>query len=448
VKLALAVVAVAAAATIARAQPTEPRPPAGSGAGSGAAGAGSGAAGAGSGAAGAGSGATDAAPEPPPPATGVPAAEPPPLPVEDITKASADKAVQRNFAGSIQFDYLAAPREKVERDRALDAATVELSLKLAVDLTDHVSANVKMCVACHGPELGMAYFDLRAADAFNVRVGRFTPAFGSFPLRHDPANHRTSDKPLPYDMGRMIDYKDWNEGVLPAPWVDNGIEIDGMHFFGGSQLDYAVYGIGGPKGNADGTDFDYTLSRSGERYYVDNNSQPTVGGRLALTLRLAEATTLAVGTSGMAGHYDPQAKLRFWIAGADAVLQIDRVFLRAEYLIRDTQIALGDDPAMRFKYGPNATGMFDDHVVKDGFYAETEIPAGRIDLIARWDGLRRFGNVVESSPLRSKSILLRYTAGIAVRVITSVRVKLSAEVYDFSDLPDELAIHTGVAGSF
>ena len=359
----------------------------------------------------------------------------------------ADKAVQRIIAGSIQFDYLAVPTERLARPTSLDAATVETSLKLAVDLTDHVSANVKMCVACHGPELGMAYLDLRASDAFNVRVGRFTPAFGSFPQRHDPANHRTSDKPLPYDMGRMLNYKDWNEGILPAPWVDNGIELDGVQFFGGNQLDYAAYAIGGPKGNADGYDFDYTLSRSGERYYVDNNSEPSVGARLALTLRLDDDSSLALGASGMAGHYDPQAKLAFWIAGADAVLQIDHVFLRAEYLLRRTQIALGDDPLARFKYGP-AGGRFDDHLLKDGFYAEAEAPVGRVDLIARWDGLRRWGNVLATSELRENSILLRYTAAAAIRIASGVRIKASVEEYDFSDLPDELAVHLGVVGSF
>jgi hypothetical protein len=362
-------------------------------------------------------------------------------------KPGADKALQRNFAGSIQFDYLAAPTEKLARVNSLDSGTVEVSMKLAVDLTDSVSANVKVCVACHGPELGMAYLDLRAADAFNVRVGRFTPAFGSFPQRHDPANHRTSDKPLPYDMGRMLNYRDWNEGVLPAPWVDNGVEIDGVHFFGPGQFDYAIYGIGGPRGTADGNDFDYTLSRSGERYYVDNNSQPSVGGRLALTLRLADDASLAVGTSAMAGHYDPDAKLAFWIAGADLVAQVARTYLRAEYLVRRTQISIGDDPMARFKYG-DVDGKFDDHILKDGFYAELEAPIGRVDLIARWDGLRRFGNVLATSPLRSQSVLLRYTAGIAVRVIAGVRVKASVEAYDFSDLQDELAVHLGVVGSF
>ena len=66
----------------------------------------------------------------------------------------------------------------------------------------------------------MAFFDLRVNDELNFRVGRFTPAFGEFPLRHDPANHRTSDKPLPYDMGRMLHLQEFNLGVLPAPWGD------------------------------------------------------------------------------------------------------------------------------------------------------------------------------------------------------------------------------------
>src|SRR6266850_7841764 len=103
----------------------------------------------------------------------------------------------------------------------------------------------------------MAFFEYRASNEFRVRIGRMTPAFGSFPLRHDPANHLTSDKPLPYDMGRMLRRNDWNEGILPAPWVDNGIELGGTHFWDGGQVDYAVYAVGGPKGGPGSTDFDF-----------------------------------------------------------------------------------------------------------------------------------------------------------------------------------------------
>src|SRR5262252_11016034 len=104
-------------------------------------------------------------------------------------------SLERNFAGSIQLDYMAIPTESVGRKIALDAATAEVSMKVTQDFGDNVSASIKLCVACHGIEAGMAFFDLRLADELNFRVGRFTPQFGSFPIRHDPANHRTADKP-------------------------------------------------------------------------------------------------------------------------------------------------------------------------------------------------------------------------------------------------------------
>ena len=355
----------------------------------------------------------------------------------------------RNFAGSVQLDYLGVPTERLARDQAFDGATVELSLKLAMDFSHDVSSNIKICVACHGMEVGMAYFDIRFRDQLNLRVGRFTPAFGAFPVRHDPANHRTSDKPLPYDMGRMLHFREWNEGILPAPWVDNGLELNGTHFFDDGQLDYAAYLISGPKGSADGFDFDYTLSRSGERYYVDNNSQPSVGARVSATTELSTTTIVTLGASGMAGHYDPAAQLGFVIVGADAMLRLDRVFVRAEYLVRRTALAIGADPDARFKYGPGADGRYADFTLRDGFYLEAEVPIGkRVEVIARWDGLRRFGNVAASSPLRSKSAVLRYTAGVAVRVKGGLRIKTSVEQYDFSDFEDELGLHLGLAGPF
>jgi hypothetical protein len=362
-------------------------------------------------------------------------------------RADNDK-LERNFAGSIQLDYLAVPTESVARKIALDTATAEVSMKVTQDFGDRMSASIKLCVACHGLETGMAYFDLRVADELSFRVGRFTPQFGAFPVRHDPANHRTSDKPLPYDMGRMLRLNDWNMGILPSPWVDNGLEVSGVHFFSDAvQLDYAAYAIGGPRGAADAADFDYKLSRSGENYYVDNNSRPTLGSRIALNIN-SGSTTITAGASGMAGTYDPDNKLSFQIGGVDLLVQISRVFLRAEYLVRRTEMALGTDPSLRFKYGPGKDGKFDPYFLKQGFYVELEVPiSDRIDGIVRWDGLRRQGNVLRTSDLRSDSALLRYTAGASIRVRGATRIKLSGEFYDFSDFADEVAIHVALAGA-
>jgi hypothetical protein len=354
----------------------------------------------------------------------------------------------RTFAGSVQLDYLAVPTDADAREHTLDGATVELSLKLTKDFTKTTSASVKVCFACHGFELGMAYVEMRARDELRLRVGRMTPAFGSFPVRHDPANHMTSDKPLPYDMGRMLRRREWNEGILPAPWVDNGAELGGTHFWDGGQLDYAVYAMSGPKGSADAADFDFQLSRSPEPYYVDNNSQPVVGARVAAALDLDDDVVLNLGISAMAGHYDPGRALGFVIGGVDAVLQLGSIYLRAEYLIRATQVALGDDPATRFKYGPGPDGTYADYFTKDGFYGEAEIPFGPTSVIGRWDGLRRKGNVLAGSALSSDASLYRYTAALAYRLDSGIRIKTSAEYYQFGDYPHEVALHLGAATAF
>ena len=123
-----------------------------------------------------------------------------------LLRAAPAAAIERNFAGSAQLDYLFAPDETggTGGRSVYDGFTTEAALKLAADVSDHLSANVKVCYGCHGFELPMAYFDYRVADELVVRAGRFSPSFGAFNIRHDPANHVTSDKPLPYDMGRML----------------------------------------------------------------------------------------------------------------------------------------------------------------------------------------------------------------------------------------------------
>ena len=346
----------------------------------------------------------------------------------------------RNFAGSVQGSYLYI-HDKKPRDIALDGFVTEASLKIAVDFSDHISTNVKVCFGCHGFEVGMAYIDLTIVDEARFRVGRFSPSFGDFQLRHDPANHRTVDKPLPYDMGRMVRLREWNEGIMPAPYVDNGVEFGGTHWFGTKlQLDYAAYAVGGFRGNNDGLDVDWIQQRTAGNYYVDNNSRPSVGGRVSGTLDLADDDlTFTAGASGMGGWYDPAAKLSYMVLGADFYARIKRVELRGEYLMRRTEMALGDDPGSRFKYGPGKNGKYDPYFVKDGFYVEAIVPVmPRFELVGRFDGMRRRGNVAANSPLRKESGILRYTFGGDVSLGYGVRIKMAGEFYDFSDFKDEI----------
>jgi hypothetical protein len=360
----------------------------------------------------------------------------------------AARSQESNFAGSIQTNYLWVPDDADAYRSGFDGFTNELSLKVAVDLSDHVSANVKLCYGCHGLETAMAFIDLRALDELNVRVGRFAPSIGDFPLRHDPANHRTSDKPLPYDMGRMLRMREWNLGVLPSPYVDQGIEVGGTHWFGGLiQLDYAAYAVGGLRSGADDADLDWVLSRSS--YYVDNNSEPAVGGRVALTFDFSDEVLLTLGSSGMVGHADPERELSYAIAAVDLYLRLGMLDVRAEYLLRRQEMPLGESPDERFRYGPRDDGEYDAFFLKDGFYVESNLPLfTRLELVGRFDGLRRVGNVLANSPLTKRSALLRYTLGLNVVFDGSVRLKLSGEYYDFSDFSDAVATNLGVVAAF
>lgn len=366
--------------------------------------------------------------------------------------SSTGFALDHTFAGSAQADYHFAPREVGrESNNVFDGATLEASLKLSTDLSDHLSGNVKLCIGCHGLETDMLYFDYRPVDELNFRLGRFSPSFGAFNLRHDPGNHRTSDKPLPYDMGRMLRLRDWNMGVLPSPFPDNGLEINGTHWFGKTaQLDYAAYAVSGFKGDHSSTDLDFVQSRSGSLYYVDNNGVPSVGARLALTIKLSGTSDFTLGASGMGGTFDPNNQLTYVIAGADASLRVGQTNLRMEWLVRREQFATNDPT--RFRYAIPAQGG--DFFVKHGAYIEIEQPVAKsLDLIVRVDGLYRKGNVLVGSTLDKESAVGRATLGVAYLVERHLRLKASTEFWQFTDTgptgtQNEVSFHLGAVGTF
>jgi len=364
--------------------------------------------------------------------------------------ATADE-ISRNFAGSIQLDYLAVPTEEIAREQALDGATAEVSLKLAVDFSPNLSANVKVCYACHGFEVGMAFFDARIADQLNFRIGRFTPAFGEFPLRHDPANHRTSDKPLPYDMGRMLRLSEWNLGVLPSPFPDNGVEIGGTHWFGERvQLDYAVYATSGFRAPTGSNDLTWSLSQTRGGNMIDNNGVPAAGGRVVGTFRVGEGNDVTVGGSVMYGTWDPANRFSYLIAGGDAAARIGRTQVRFEYLVRRQTFA--PDPAVPYKLLVPVSG--EDTFEKHGAYLEVERSMTEtVTLLARADGLYRAGNLPVASPLAPRAAVFRYTVGGTVAIAPGFRIKASGELWAFSnDVPVhqdlDLAFHLGVVGTF
>jgi len=371
-----------------------------------------------------------------------------------VALVSPAAAIERNFAGSAQLDYHFVPtaHQAKAAPNTFDGFTMEFAGKLAVDFSEHVSANMKVCYGCHGFEADMMYFDLRVADELNFRIGRFSPSFGAFNLRHDPANHRTSDKPLPYDMGRMLRMRQWNQGVLPSPFPDNGLEVNGTKWVGSSvQIDYAAYAVTGFKSDARPLDIDFKLSRTPSSYYVDNNARPTFGGRAAFTFKLGSAGDLTLGASGMYGTYDPSNDQSYLIVGGDATLRLDRTSIRAEYLGRRTEHSTQDRTVFKYVVA-DERGSFS---MKHGAYFEVEQSlTPELDLLGRVDGLYRVGNVAADSELDRRSAVIRYTLGTSYAIERGLRIKISTELWHFSDRDAisgrqvELSMHSGLAGSF
>jgi hypothetical protein len=371
-----------------------------------------------------------------------------------MTFAGSAAAIERNFAGSAQLDYHFVPGVRSDSPRnVFDGFTSEVALKLAVDVSEKLSANVKACHGCHGFELPMAYFDYRVADELNVRVGRFSPSFGAFNLRHDPANHATSDKPLPYDMGRMLRKDQWNLGVIPSPFPDNGLEIGGTHFFSdAAQVDYAVYAVAGFKATRGAQDLDWSqsLSRSTGGFLVDNNGRPTAGGRAALTLRTGLASDLTIGASLMSGPYDPDHRFTYTIAGADLSLRAAGTTVRLEYLARRQSFAV--DPLLTYKLPVAPSGV--EQFTKHGGYLEVEHAASeRVTLLARADALYRTGNIPTTSALGPRAAIFRYTAATTISLQPGFRLKAALELWSFTNSPPtheslDPSYHLALVGTF
>jgi hypothetical protein len=245
----------------------------------------------------------------------------------------------------------------------------------------------------------------------------------------------------------------WNNGVLPAPFPDNGVEVNGTHWFGdAAQLDYAAYAVMGFRNDSDAhpTDFNFTEAHP-PNYFVDNNGRPTVGARLALTIKTDATSDVSAGVSGQYGTYDPKNVFSYVIAGADLAVRVKRTNIRMEYLVRRQQMDVSD-PTI-FKYVVPAHGG--DFFAKHGAFAEIEQPLVKnLDGVARVDGMIRVGNVLSSSPLSSDASVIRETVGLVYSLDRNFKVKGSGELWEFSapspttGRTNEVSIHLGFVGTF
>jgi hypothetical protein len=320
----------------------------------------------------------------------------------------------------------------------------EAAFKLVADVSPTVSASVKVCYGCHDFQADQAHMDWTPTDAFNVRLGRFPVPFGEFYLRHDPANHRSVSKPLPYEMGRMLRRDAYNLTVLPEPYPDNGIELYGTFRGDVAELAWSLYAVAGLKGNASTGDLDFIRSRT--EYFADNNRTPSTGGRLSLSFVDLPGEglwrLLSIGASGMGGYYDDDGDLSYLLAGVDLYTRIGQVNVRGELMMRRT--AIPDNPA---QYRQALVDLF---TQREGFYLEVDAPATRwLEWLVRYDGFRISGPTRIGSALPDgESTISRGTAGINLIPTSAIKLKLNYEYWRFSAFDNEHLINTGIVGTF
>ncbi|MFZ5468917.1 MAG: hypothetical protein ACOZIN_05705 [Myxococcota bacterium] len=345
-----------------------------------------------------------------------------------VLGATPALAVGFQFAGSGAADYRAYVGQQSKQlstplganSIGISSLTLEVANKVVVDVAKGVNINVKMCFGCHGLELDQGYAEIQANDYFNVRLGRINVPVGEFNVRHDPANFTTPSKPLPYVMGDMLFYgqEQFNLGVIPTPYSDNGVEVFGSAWlFRKVQLDYSVYAVKGLVGT---NDIDFKQTRA----YPDNNATPAVGARA-----VASVGPFALGGSVGGGYYDKDQQLRYALYGADFYGKWNRFVLRAEAIVRRTDW----DPTQEYLY-ERREGYF----LKVGYYGQLDFELNpEWTFVYRFDGLSRRGMPLPSSPLTDRADITRHTAAVAVRLGGNVLLKGGYENWRFSGVPYE-----------
>lgn len=324
------------------------------------------------------------------------------------------------LAGSASLDYRYVSGNNPPSNPSLLGITslgLEVAAKAVIDIGHGVSFTVKACGGCHGIEADQAYGEVMLKEYFNVRVGRINPQFGEFNQRHDPSNYVTPSKPLPYAMGDMLFYtpRGFNLGIVPAPYVENGLEIFGTVPLSGSvQLDYALWGA---RGLAGANDIDWVATRR----WLDNNKYPAFGGRLVLS-----GADWAIGGSASGGTYDDADKLTYVMGGAELYFRVGIMKFRGEALARRTEL------------DRNATGypfaLVDAWFLKLGWYAQVDLEVQpQLTIVLRSDGLHRFGMPIPGSDIVSASAgMQRQTIALLYRLTGNFGIKGDYELWTFT----------------
>ncbi len=283
------------------------------------------------------------------------------------------------------------------RDDAVqnDGFQTELWIGAEWHATGPFTARITACYTCHrsnepeGDRLelveGAFRFDIDRALDLNedgpqaaVDAGRFLVPFGGLGAQAHPAASRTVTMPLIYNMGQGVNRDDIGPAVIPMPYSDEGVLATfALPLVADVNATFDAYVVNGLQGV---TDVNFFESRD----YNDNNSDPSVGGRVTFG-----TPYLRAGASLISGRMDDdefEKRLNYDIIGVDLTARYrNRVRVQAEWAKRSNdQFTFADG---------NPRGNTD----VEGYSIEGDlllIEDPGISLIARWDAIRNDGDIV------------------------------------------------------
>ncbi len=341
-------------------------------------------------------------------------------------KGQAEEFPRWKVGGVLATDFSGIASDRHSNSTMEEEGIVgEYSLYGTFHASRNLRATVRLCVGCHEFTLQEAYGELDLS-AFSVRAGRLPVPFGGLSGRVNHAQMESSSKPLPYIMGHMVRGEQFNQGILPAPIVDNGFQATATAWLGESAkatLEAAV--VRGFVG--DSPDLDFEISRD----FEDNNGEPAGVARLTVG-----GGPWTLGASGMYGHYDLEHELAYAVGGVHASLQLGPVGIRAEALARRTDFVdlAGDEDAHRkTAWVVQADWELDSQwrlfAMADGLRVEDIFlgPAG--------PQVSPFGTPDDSSQVT------RGTGGLVYALRPGFLLKTSAEFWDLSDFDDTWVFH-------
>lgn len=299
-----------------------------------------------------------------------------------------------------------------------------------------VSANIRVCWGCHAIELEEASFQWQPTSFLTVKAGRMAVNAGSYNTRHDFSVRRTVSKPLTRIMGNMPRQNEFNHGVLPAPYVDNGASMTADHRFGAFGITGEAFVLTGLKGTGL-ADVNFITSRQ----FRDVNGEPSFGGRFTFDAPHV-STTLAY----MWGNYDPFSRRSYQFFSADTRIRAGPLIVEAEFALRETEYNDPDSSGGEnefLKYGWWARGTWN---FTDALYI-----VGAVDTLHVKD-IFLSNNGPTTNPALAvtddNNRIVRLTGGIGYTAPGGILLRAAAEYWDFSDFNDAWVIHVGLGWKF